>query len=228
MALSTTPRTRKTTAPNDTTPAKAAKKATPRKTAKKATPPKGTQAPAKKTTTRKATAAKATGTATTKATTSSARTAKTPPAVKKSTIRPEFITHKMITAHYQARLHGLPTRNIRDWRELPAGIAAIHFPSGARLDHTPKDDAPFHANTPCPQGVIHRQGIRTIDDLKHAEADAKACTDWHGEAKPQHLSARLRVAKKAAADTQPLSADEIAAHIAQQLAADQPKEHPQP
>jgi hypothetical protein len=228
MATSTTPRTRKTAAPKDQASKPAAKKATTRKAAaSKATPANHTKAPAKKATPRR-TAAKDTGSATKKATTSAARTKATKPAVKKSSAWPEFITHKMITAHHQARIHGLPTRNIRDWKELPTGIAAIAFPSGARLDHTPTEDAPFHANTPCPQGVTHRQGIHTVDDLKAAEATAKACEDWHGESKPQHLSARLSVAKKAAAETQPMSTQAIADHIAKQLADQQPKEHPQP
>jgi hypothetical protein len=182
-----------------------------------------------------------------------AKKAATRAAVKKTSPWPEFITHKMITAHYQAQLHGLPTRNIRDWRELPAGIAAIHFPSGARLDHTPTADAPFHANTPCPQGVIHRHPVRTIADLKDAENIAKACTDWHGAPAALALGTGLKRAKTTAADTQPIpvitkpeqpagsdvadtqpmSADAISAHIADQLttrAADveTAKEHPQP
>lgn len=173
--MATTTRAPRTPAATKEAAAKTtAKKATPGKAPAKKTPAK--QTPAKKTTARKA-AAKATGNTTTKAATTAARTKPTPAAVKKTTVRPEFITHKMITAHYQARLHGLPTRNIRDWKELPTGVAAIHFPSGARLDHTPKDDAPFHANTPCPGGSIHRQPIRTSTDLANAEKTAKNCTE---------------------------------------------------
>jgi hypothetical protein len=226
MATTSPARARKTAAAKDTSPP-ATKKATPRRAAAKRAPAE--KAPAKKTTTR-TTAAQDPGKATKKATTTAART-KAAAAVKKTSVWPEFITHKMITAHYQACLHGLPTRNIRDWRELPTGIAAIHFPSGARLDHTPADDAPFHANTPCPQGVTHRHPVRTIADLKDAEGIAKACTDWHGEAKPQHLSARLQVAKKSVAKTQSMSKQEIADGLAARAAAadtETPKEHPQP
>lgn len=148
--------------------------------------------PAKKTTARKATtrktAAAEPGKATKKATTSAARTKSTPAPVKKATAWPEFITHKMITAHYQARLHGLPTLAIRDWRELPDGTAALHFPSGARLDHTPAEDAPFHANTPCPHGSIHRHPVRTPADLTEAEQTAKDCTEHAGSAKSANIA----------------------------------------
>jgi hypothetical protein len=225
MATTSPARARKTAAAKDTAPP-AEKKATSRRApAKRAAAEK---APAKKTPARK-TAATEPGKATKKATTSAARTKTTPAAVKKTSAWPEFITHKMITAHHQARLRGLPTRNIRDWRDLPDGTAAIHFPSGARLDHTPTEDAPFHANTPCPAGSIHRHPVRTPADLADAEKAAKDCTDWHGEAKPQHLSARLQVAKKSVAKTQSMSKQEIADGLAARAADNEtPKGHPEP
>lgn len=218
-------------------------------TAKAAAP----KAPAKKTTTRK-TAATEPGKATKKATTTAARTKTTPAAVKKATAWPEFITHKMINAHYQARLHGLPTRNIRDWRELPAGIAALHFPSGARLDHTPEQDAPFHALTPCPHGHIHRHPCRTPGDLTQAQQTAKDCTE-HAEpgrsgtqvniaitrvtssapvpapsvtSIPRPLGDQLTHSTTDTTDTQPLSAQEIADTLTARADHEQPKGHPEP
>lgn len=180
------------------------------------------------------------------------KAAATRAAAKKAAPWPEFITHKMITAHYQAQLHGLPTRNIRDWRETN-GIAAITFPTGARIDHTPTDDAPFHAHTPCKNGGIHYDPVRTTTDLHNAAARAQACTDRHGAPAALALGTGLKRAKTTTADTQPIpvitkpekpsgddvadtqpmSADAIAAHIAEQLterAADTetPKEHPEP
>jgi hypothetical protein len=173
MATTSPARARKTAAAKDTAPPAEKKAPSRRAPAKRAAAEK---APAKKTPARK-TAATEPGKATKKATTSAARTKTTPAAAKKASAWPEFITHKMITAHHQARLRGLPTRNIRDWRDLPDGTAAIHFPSGARLDHTPTEDAPFHANTPCPAGSIHRHPVRTPADLADAEKAAKDCTE---------------------------------------------------
>jgi hypothetical protein len=140
---------------------------------------------------------------------------------------PEFITHAMITAHYQARLHNLPTRSIRDWRHLPNGGAVLPFPSGARLDHTPTADAPFHANTPCHSGGTHRDPVHGPHDLTAAEARANTCTTRHAP-KTAHLGARLQIARKAAADTQPLTRDDIDAGLTTRADNDQPKEHPQP
>jgi len=168
---------------------RAASARTPRKTA--GGQAAGTKAPAKTTarkTTARKTAAAEPGKATKKATTSAARAKTTQAAAKKATAWPEFITHKMITAHYQARLHRLPVRNIRDWRELADGTAALHFPSGARLDHTPTEDAPFHANTPCPYGSLHRHPVRTGADLEAAEKIAKACTDHAGSAQAASIA----------------------------------------
>jgi hypothetical protein len=181
-----------------------------------------------------------------------AKKAATRAAAKKTAPWPEFITHKMITAHYQAQLHGLPTHNIRDWRETN-GIAAITFPTGARIDHTPTADAPFHAHTPCKNGGIHYDPVRTSTDLNDAATRAQACTDRHGAPAALALGTGLKRAKTTAADTQPIpvitkpeqpagsdvadtqpmSADAISAHIADQLttrAADveTAKEHPQP
>ena len=168
------------------TPATPTNKAPAKKTTGSRTPRKASSSTAGKTakaptkTTARKTAAADPGKATKKATTGAARTKTTPAAVKKATVWPEFITHKMINAHYQARLHDLPTLHIRDWRELADGTAALHFPSGARLDHTPTEDAPFHANTPCPHGSMHRQPVRTRADLTAAEETAKACTEHAG------------------------------------------------
>jgi hypothetical protein len=213
-------RTRTTTAPATPAPATAKKTAAkktraPRKTtAKKAPTPrlslgKTDTPPAKKTPAKKTAATRAA-------------------AKKTATAWPEFITHKMITAHYQARLHGLPTRNIRDWHEN-RGIATLTFPAGARIDHTPTADAPFHAHTPCKNGGIHYDPIHSPQDLHTAEQAAAACTDRHGAPAALTLGAGLKRAKDITADTQSMSLDEIGDHIAQQIAdQDKPKEHPEP
>lgn len=201
-----------------------------------------------------------------KKTASPTKTATTRAAAKKATAWPEFITHKAITAHYQARLHNLPTKNIRDWKEN-RGVATITFPSGARIDHTPTGDAPFYAHTPCKNGGVHYDPIRSPQDLHAAEQAAAACTDRHGAPAARALGSALTRAKTpppppndtptpsddpapapapeprdrtlgdtlahstgTAAETQPLSADEIGQHIAAQLAEradlETPKEHP--
>jgi hypothetical protein len=51
----------------------------------------------------------------------------------------------------------------------------------------------------------------------------------HGVRPTSRLGEGVSKARKTTADTQPLSLDEIGAHIAEQLAdIDAPKEHPQP
>lgn len=213
-------RTRTTTAPATPAPATAKKTAAkktraPRKTTAKPTTPRPSTVKADTTPPAKKTPAK--------------KTAATRAAAKKTAAAwPDFITHKAINAHYQARLHGLPTRNIRDWHEN-RGIATITFPTGARIDHTPTADAPFHAHTPCKNGGIHYDPIHSPQDL-HATAQAAAsCTDRHGAPAALALGAGLKRAKDTTADTQSMSTEEIGDHIAQQLAdQDKPKEHPEP
>lgn len=220
------------TAAEDSTPATA------KKTAAK-------KAPARKTTARKTAAAtrparQRTRTATAPALSlvkpdtappakkTTAKKAVTRAAAKKTSPWPEFITHKAITAHYQARLHGLPTRTIRDWKES-RGTATITFPTGARIDHTPAADAPFHAHTPCKNGGVHYDPIHTLQDLHAAEQAAASCTDRHGAPAALALGASLNRAKTTTADTQPMSTDAITEGLAERAAdTEQPKEHPEP
>lgn len=132
---------------------------------------------------------------------------------------------------------------VRTWNGSTANLT-----DGTLLIHNPSPDRVFTAHIACRRGSIHGYPITSADDLKTARAVTRACerrhTDntpaddgaelnWHkalghGIQPTSRLGEGLQAVKKTVADTQPLSTDEIAAHIAEQLAADQPKEHPQP
>lgn len=133
---------------------------------------------------------------------------------------------------------------VRTWNGSQAQLA-----DGTLLIHNPGYDRAFTAHIACRTGAIHGYPITHADDLKTARALTKACErrhtdktpgddgielDWHkaiarGIQHTTRLADGLTTAKKAVADTQPLSTDAIAAHIAEQLAhTEDAKEHPQP
>jgi hypothetical protein len=140
---------------------------------------------------------------------------------------------------------------------LPVPVRAWNGPTaqladGLLLIHNPGPDRIFTANIACPHGAIHGWPIRTRDDLTEARAVTRICQtrhatpdettglDWdraitHGVTpltqpvvKVSRLAEGLKTAKKAAADTQGLSRDDIDAALANRADTDQPKEHPEP
>jgi hypothetical protein len=135
---------------------------------------------------------------------------------------------------------------VRSWDGPQAQLA-----DGLLLIHNPGPDRIFTAHIACPHGAIHGWPITTRQDLTEARALTRICqtrhasttgedTDWDQAitegvqpitqpvVKVSRLAEGLKTAKKAAADTQGLSLDEIAAGIANRADQDQPKEHPQP
>jgi hypothetical protein len=137
------------------------------------------------------------------------------------------------------------------WLTQIDGRAAARLTDGTHLIHTHHRDPEFTAYLRCPTGGIHTELVTNERDLKAARAITRTCTrrhdntdpaagtyDWHKAATlgvqtivPTRLSplnAGLQAVKKTTADTQPMSTSEIAAHIAEQFAADTPKEHPEP
>lgn len=139
------------------------------------------------------------------------------------------------------------------WLAQIDGHAAAVLADGTRLVHTHERLPEFTAILRCPTGGLHAELVTNDRDLRAARATTGTCTrrhddtdpgaggyDWHKAATlgvqklvPARLSplnAGLQAVKKTTADTQPMAVDAIAAHIAEQLAADndQGKEHPQP
>ncbi|MFG2276735.1 hypothetical protein ACGFNY_44130 [Streptomyces chartreusis] len=135
------------------------------------------------------------------------------------------------------------------WLAQIDGRAAAVLADGTRLVHTHERAPEFTAILRCPTGGLHAELVTSDQDLRAARAVTATCNrrhddtdpaagtyDWHKAATlgvqkliPARLSplnAGLQTAKKATEDTQSMSLDEIGAHIADQLAADQPKEHP--
>ncbi|MER6249430.1 hypothetical protein [Streptomyces griseorubiginosus] len=135
---------------------------------------------------------------------------------------------------------------VRTWNGSQAQLT-----DGTLLIHNPGPDRTFTAHIACRRGAIHGWPITSERDLRAARAITHACErrhsantpapdnndiehDWHkaishGIRPTSRLAEGLATARKSTADTQPLSLDEIGAHIAEQLAdADVPKEHPQP
>lgn len=137
------------------------------------------------------------------------------------------------------------------WLAQTDGRAAATLADGTRLVHTHERAPEFTALVRCPTGGLHAELVTSDQDLRAARAVTATCNrrhdgtdpaaggyDWHKAATlgvqtvvPSRLSplnAGLQTAKKANADTQSMSLDEIGAHIADQLADEQPKEHLQP
>jgi hypothetical protein len=133
---------------------------------------------------------------------------------------------------------------VRTWNGSTANLT-----DGTILIHNPSPDRVFTAHIACRRGSIHGYPITSADDLKTARAVTHACERRHADNTPaddgaelnwhkalghgiqptSRLGDGLQTARKTVADTQPLSTDEIAAHIAQQIAdQDAAKEHPQP
>lgn len=116
--------------------------------------------------------------------------------------------------------------------------ATAHLADDTVITHV-ADRAPvFTADIPCRHGATHHTTIRTATELTTARLAAANCkvqhaTDgWHQAItegvhtpKVSPLHDGLKKAHAATTDTQPLSTDEIAAHITATATA---KEHPQP
>ena len=140
---------------------------------------------------------------------------------------------------------------------LPVPVRAWHGPQaqladGTLLIHNPGPDRVFTAQIACPHGAIHGWPITTHHDLTEARAVTRICQTPHSKPDPtedldwdqairagvtplsqpvvkvNRLTEGLKAAKKATADTQSLSAQDIADGITARADADQPKEHPQP
>lgn len=139
------------------------------------------------------------------------------------------------------------------WLTQIDGRAAARLTDGTLLIHTHPRNPEFTAYLRCPTGGLHTELVTNTTDLTAARAVTACCNrrhdntdpaagtyDWHKAitlgiqtivpTRLSPLNAGLQAAKKATADTQSMSLDEIGAHIAEQLAADteQTKEHPQP
>lgn len=123
--------------------------------------------------------------------------------------------------------------------ELADGTVLTHTPPHATTDRQPT----FVATIRCPHGAVHAHTIHTAQELHRArlitaQCDQQTTSPEHGQAiargvqrnaiPPQPL-ARLQIARKATADTQPLTEAEIAAGLAARAAdTETPKEHPEP
>ncbi|MFJ7297603.1 hypothetical protein [Streptomyces collinus] len=136
---------------------------------------------------------------------------------------------------------------VRSWNGPQAQLA-----DGLLLIHNPGPDRIFTANIACPHGAIHGWPIRTRDDLTEARAVTRICQtrhtapdettglDWDRAitqgvtpltqpvVKVSRLTEGLKTAKKAVADTQGLSRDDIDAALTNRADTETPKEHPQP
>jgi hypothetical protein len=135
---------------------------------------------------------------------------------------------------------------VRAWNGPQAQLA-----DGTLLIHNPGPDRIFTAQIACPHGAIHGCPITTRHDLTEARAVTRICqtrhtsttgedTDWDRAitqgvtpltqpvVKVSRLAEGLKTAKKAAADTQGLALDEIAAGLTNRADQDQPKGHPEP
>lgn len=137
---------------------------------------------------------------------------------------------------------------VRAWNGSTA-----HLGDGTILIHNPGPDRTFTAHIACRHGAIHGWPITSATDLREARGLTKACErrhstntpaddgaelDWdkavhHGIKPTSRLGEGLKAAKKATADTQPLSQQEIAEGLAQRAAetaadTEEPKEHPEP
>ncbi|MFD7995572.1 hypothetical protein [Streptomyces mexicanus] len=127
---------------------------------------------------------------------------------------------------------------VRAWTgptaHLTDGTVLTHTPAHATTDQPPA----FHAAIRCPHGAIHAYTIHTAQELERARLLASECdqpVDIAPKAPTPNPAVRalgdaLTRARSATADTQAMSADEIAAVVAAGTPADTetPKEHPQP
>jgi hypothetical protein len=125
---------------------------------------------------------------------------------------------------------------VRAWNgptaHLGDGTVLAHTPHHATTDQTPQ----FIAHIPCRHGATHQHLIHSARDLAAARTATNHCDGRHGTAQPKpsavlQLREGIQRATASAADTQPLSRDDIDAGLTNRAAAahtDQPKENPQP
>ncbi|MBE4761801.1 hypothetical protein [Streptomyces caniscabiei] len=125
---------------------------------------------------------------------------------------------------------------VRAWNgptaHLANGTVLTHTPHHATTDQTPQ----FTAHIPCRHGATHQHLIHTARDLAAARTATNRCDGLHGATPPKpaailQLREGIQRATASAADTQPLSRDDIDTGLAARAAGadtDQPKEHPQP
>jgi hypothetical protein len=111
---------------------------------------------------------------------------------------------------------------------------------GTVLTHTPPHaytaaQPTFHAAIRCPHGAVHAYTIHTALDLHRARQITALC-DQRTDTAPAEpapnpvvraLGDALTRARSAAADTQPLSAQDIAEGLAARADHETPKEHPE-
>ncbi|WP_060888591.1 hypothetical protein [Streptomyces scabiei] len=182
-------------------------------------------------------------------------TAKKPPAAKPTTkaqgtavdTRPLLPVRRRVFvgpmgAHEQAAIRAalasaaarLPIP-VRAWNgptaHLTDGTVLTHTPHHATTDQTPQ----FIAHIPCRHGATHQHLIHTARDLAAARTATNRCDGLHGTTQPKppailQLREGIQRATASAADTQPLSRDDIDAGLNARTAGDpeRPKEHPQP
>lgn len=139
------------------------------------------------------------------------------------------------------------------WLAQIDGRAAARLADGTHLIHTHERAPEFTAILRCPTGGLHTELVTNERDLKAARAITATCTrrhddtdpgagtyDWHKAttlgiqklipARLSVLNVGLQAAKKATAETQPMSEKEIADGLAARAAAaddETPKEHPE-
>jgi hypothetical protein len=136
------------------------------------------------------------------------------------------------------------------WLAQIDGRAAARLADGTHLVHTHERAPEFTAILRCPTGGLHTEPVTCERDLRAARTITATCTRRHDETDPEAdgydwhkavtlgvqkliparlspLNAGLQAAKKATADTQPLSKQDIADGLAARAAADAAKEHPQ-
>ncbi|MGV9891670.1 hypothetical protein [Streptomyces sp. NPDC003395] len=212
-----------------------------RKTAAKKTTTKKT-APARKTTAKKTPAARP--------------AAESPSTAVTLVKKPQLAVRRrlFVGPHTPAELAAIRAALASAKAQLPVPVRAwtgptAQLPDGTILRHTPtaaptEQDPEFIARIPCPHGALHEYLIHTDRDLTGARAITRTCTTPHGgpnadhaitrgvqPAKPvkvTHLTDGIHRATASAADTQPLSRDDITAGLAARADTETPKEHPQP
>ncbi|MFE1949969.1 hypothetical protein ACFW9D_05805 [Streptomyces sp. NPDC059524] len=128
-----------------------------------------------------------------------------------------------------------------------------HLADGTRITHTdprmpvhvPPGQAPeFTAHVPCPYGAIHEHLVHSAAELTAAREITRSCTRVHSldhqteldegvhpvpAPKPPivvHLQEGIRRAHASAADTQPLTVDDIITGLHNRATNEQAREHP--